>query len=418
MDNNRIIKTAIPFLAVFVLSLFVAGNEYIKQISAPTNAADEDISIQLVNTAAPTEPEAEWRWNAAVYIDNYFQQPIQGTYSVDWCNATFAEQATPESCKPTSHPEDFNDTIAEGTFTIDSRQTTIGITHPSVDCGRVQVNFVRDEETLVSEVLDTGIMCDAPGLVGLNAFDSGGDEFDMVKNLFLQLANLGLDKYDGSKPSGQVDEPSNPDLGPGGATPTPQQPTNPDDIPDERSSSPVYSSTELFRYVVEKCDSRLNVSTLDCLFDEDYGFRNERKVKESLATDTNNVYASWGISATQCVAGSRAMLLADRDYYIPGVGGGARLMADKSYWGNTDLEWIPNDGTNTPEQNDLAIWDYGYYTDENGEQQRSSGHVAYVFSATGTRFKTYDVNKDFAGGFSIGDHEISSSTLQGWLRLK
>lgn len=414
MQNQQILKKALPFLAVFVLSLFVAGSEYIKQISAPTNAADEDISIQLVNTAAPTDPDSEWRWNAAVYIDNYFQQPIQGTYTVDWCNATFAEQTTPESCKPTSHPEDYNSTIAEGTFTIDSRQTTIGITHPSVDCGRVQVNFVRDDETLVSELLDTGIMCDTPGLVGLSAFENGGDELDIVKEFAFDIISI-VDETEAI----QNDSPSNPDPGPGGEQPEPLPSVNPTNIPQQDNESNVYSSTQLFTYVVDQengCNSRLDINNISCLFKNTYGFNNEQIAKESLRDDTQAVYDSYGLSGTQCVAGSRAMLLADTGYEIPGVRGGARTMIDESYWGGTKLEQILNDGTNRPQPGDLAIWDYGFYTDKNGNQQRSSGHVAYVVSVTGTRFKTFDVNKDFAGGFSIENSEISNSNLKGWLR--
>jgi hypothetical protein len=169
MQNKTILKRILPFLFVFVFSFVIAGSEYVKQISAPTEAADESVSVSLANVAAPLEEGSEWKWNAIIFVDSYFKQPINAEYSVHWCSSTEAGTTESEktSCSPFSDPAEFRKTLKIEPLVITSRQTTHQIVHPGVSCGRVQVDVKRGEESLGKKLFDTGVSCSEFGLASL-----------------------------------------------------------------------------------------------------------------------------------------------------------------------------------------------------------------------------------------------------------
>lgn len=223
MQNKTILKRILPFLFVFVFSFIVAGSEYVKQISAPTEAADESVSVSLVNVSAPLEEGSEWKWNAIIFVDSYFKQPINAEYSVHWCSSTEAGTTESEktSCSPFSDPAEFRETLKTETLVITSRQTAHQITHSGVSCGRVQVEVKRGEESLGKKLFDTGVSCSEFGLT--NNVNGGDTEIDSIRNMVLGFLGI-FSKVD---KVGDAPDTSGQDQQTEGGAPPPQGPPIP-----------------------------------------------------------------------------------------------------------------------------------------------------------------------------------------------
>src|SRR3989338_1169145 len=86
LQNKQIFKRVLPFLFLFILSVGYVGIDLTHRISAPSQAADEDINISFINISAPINTNNVWEWRGVYSVKNYFKEPITTEYKVNWCS--------------------------------------------------------------------------------------------------------------------------------------------------------------------------------------------------------------------------------------------------------------------------------------------------------------------------------------------
>ncbi len=403
IQNKNILKRILPYLFVFVFSFVIAGNEYVKQISAPTEAADESVNVSIANVEAPLDQSAIWKWNAIIFVDSYFKQPIQAEYSAHWCSSseTGISETEKTTCSPFSDPAEFRHTLKTEAIIISSRQTTTQLTHPGVSCGRVQVEVKRGEETLAKKLFDTGVTCSEFGLAGL-AEEEGDSDINSMREMVLGFLGIfGKVNKVGDVPdtSGDDQDDSNPS-GPQPGNRVPGLPPPP--APIGNTGNPrVDKAIDLYMYISNVCEGTVNAANVDtCL--EEYPDPNVAKLLKGDVKAMIQWYPT--LAPFQCVISARSFLYASIGYVFPSLGTETPLTISGSNWGK--LKWYSNNGTNKIEPNDLAIWDY-----------QPSGHIAFVIEAKGDSFSVIESNKIFKGVIGSTDHTLQGP-VKGWYRLE
>lgn len=411
IQNKNILKRILPYLFVFVFSFVIAGNEYVKQISAPTEAADESVNVSIANVAAPLDQAATWKWNAIIFVDSYFKQPIQAEYAAHWCSSTETGVSESEktTCSPFSDPAEFRQTLKTEPIIITSRQTTTQLTHPGVSCGRVQVEVKRGEEMLAKKLFDTGVTCSEFGLAGL-AEEEGDSDINSMRDMVLGFLGIfGKVNKVGNKPdtSGKDPENATPDPNnpgtppPGGGTPGAPPPP----VPIGNTGNPkIDKAIALYGYLAIACNGTLNIANLDYCLDP---YTNQ-DVAKFLKADIKAMIATYpSLAPLQCVVAARSFMYAANGRSFPSIGDQTpRTLANKTNKNFGNLEWHSNDGTDRIQPNDLAIWDY-----------MPHGHMAYVIDVKGDSFSVIESNTILAGYISASNHTLDGGVV-GWYRMK
>ncbi|MFQ5452372.1 MAG: hypothetical protein ACE5DQ_02295, partial [Candidatus Paceibacterota bacterium] len=57
-----ILKKTLPFLAIFALTLVVAGTSFIQNYAERARAQAEGVSVNLTNIQAPLNNDSTWKW--------------------------------------------------------------------------------------------------------------------------------------------------------------------------------------------------------------------------------------------------------------------------------------------------------------------------------------------------------------------
>ncbi len=130
MDNNRIFKKIIPFLAIFVLSIAYGLYNGIQQSMAPVNADNSSINVDILNLKSDISQDA-WEWNGVVMVSENFKEPFQVKYTVKWCGASSGKdgEANPLPCEEDYADSMFREILVEGSTNIDARYTVFMFDH-------------------------------------------------------------------------------------------------------------------------------------------------------------------------------------------------------------------------------------------------------------------------------------------------
>ena len=223
MDNSRIIKSTIPFLILFVLSIGFAIVNYINT-STPKARAAQGYDIDIQNTLAPTDGTSTWNWNILTFVQESSLQNVEVSYDVYWCGES---QNAALPCRPTNF-DTVTSTLTSGSITIQSRDSVSRIEHPGVECGKVGFHITNGTQESFFNEVDTGIPCSVQSLTSIVAEDGITDDSHLLEQLLVDSLNK-IDEIQailiGEERVGKFDS-SGPAFPPDPDTPDPE-PVNP-----------------------------------------------------------------------------------------------------------------------------------------------------------------------------------------------
>lgn len=161
MNPNNIFKKTLPFLALFFISLAVAGFTFIQNYTQSAKAETEGVAVTLTNITAPIKTDDTWRWRVDVSAKNHIGEQTVVNYTTSWCKETFGEAGEEKGriCNRDLTPDDFIRIIAADTKSIVIGNTNFEVSHASVPCGRVYLEFEALGGSIGAEVYDTGKGC-------------------------------------------------------------------------------------------------------------------------------------------------------------------------------------------------------------------------------------------------------------------
>ena len=400
MDDRTILKKTLPFLLLFIFSLGIAGNEYVKQISAPTEAAEDTVNVQIANTT-DNAPSTTAKWNVLTYVGNYFKNPVQLVYDIYLCDVQFKNDGTPDDstslpCDPKIVGSNYLATLRSGQITITSRESTQIIRQDDFSCGKVALVIKRNGAVLAREEQSKDTSCAQQGLqANLNSANIG------IEDLIGRFARVIFADDEPDDSDGAGDRP-----GPDVEIPN----TNTGQtIPVDNNSS-VARALEFYNFVQENCGGTVNANNLDCLTKVSPPHLQWNDVIKRLVADVKNCANSPSCKQVdlQCVAFVRALVYATTEAQLPGVDSPKQTMLGKNFGGR---KWVDNTcqsdltGCEKPRPGDLIIFDWG-----------TTGHSAFVTQSTGDGFVAIDANLAGPGQLSEIPWELSHKNIAGWLR--
>lgn len=211
MNNRHILRKAFPFIAIFFVSLSIAGYTFVQQNLSGAKAGDEALSISAVNVRDPLTTNDTWDWKLIGIADRNPTEPIALTYEAQWC----LRHDSDAPCL-TSAAEDFFYKVGNGTLTLNTREITTKITHQSVNCGRVELQISRDGQVISRATHSTNTKCTQNLAGSVSAYGTSPEEItQLINDLFRMI--FGLLDEDGDAPKDEVvgTNPENPSQ-PGG----------------------------------------------------------------------------------------------------------------------------------------------------------------------------------------------------------
>lgn len=208
MNNKNILRTALPFIAIFFISLCVAGYTFIQKNLPGARAGEDIFSVTAVNTRSPLATNDEWQWTIITSSNNRPADPVSLTYVVTWC---LRHDATAPCIEKQS--EDFFYQIGKGTLTVNARETIQKITHQSINCGRVNVEISRDGKVITRGAQSTNKQCTRDLANNVSAYaNSPTDLIDLISSSLRLVMSLlsGGDTSGGDNPGGSNPGGTNP----------------------------------------------------------------------------------------------------------------------------------------------------------------------------------------------------------------
>jgi len=219
MNNKNILRTAIPFIVIFFVSLIIAIYTYVQQNLSGVKAGDEALKVTLVNILTPLSTNETWQWKLIAQTDRTPSTPIELTYTANWC----LKEDVDEPCVQ-GVSEDFFYQVGTGAVTVKARDTIAKITHQSVNCGRLELEAKRDGQIVGRAVYSTKTKCttELSSSVGTYA-DSSTDVVDMINRLLnILLSFFGDEENPGTDNPGAGNPGGSPGGGGGGTAPNDQ----------------------------------------------------------------------------------------------------------------------------------------------------------------------------------------------------
>ncbi len=154
MNNKNILRTALPFIIIFTISLLIAIYTYVQKNLSGASAGDEALKVTLVNVRDPLSTNETWEWKMVAQTDRTPASPIVLTYKARWC----LKQGVTTPCIQGSS-EDFFYEVGTGNLTINAKETAAKITHQSVNCGRIELDVLRDGQSVGKIIHSTTTEC-------------------------------------------------------------------------------------------------------------------------------------------------------------------------------------------------------------------------------------------------------------------
>lgn len=188
MNNKNILRIAFPFIIIFIISVLIAGYTFIQKNLSGAKAGDEALKVTTVNILNPLSTNETWEWKLIGQTDRTPETPIILTYTADWC----LNHNTNEPCiKDVS--QDFFYQVGTGTVTINTKDTAAKISHQSVNCGRVDLEILRDGQPISRSSYSTATKCTKNLSESVSAYSSSPAEIVVLIN---QVINIILNIFD------------------------------------------------------------------------------------------------------------------------------------------------------------------------------------------------------------------------------
>ena len=155
-----------PFIAPMVIILIVVMiiNLSVRFKTQRARAESQGVGINFTMINAPLSDSSEWRWRAELKATNHLNKTIPVQFGVYWCKNSSGVRGEDadinQSCAPNLSPDDFLETLIFEKKQLIVENRIDEINHPSVACGRVQIDIGWLNEILGGDVYDTGISCE------------------------------------------------------------------------------------------------------------------------------------------------------------------------------------------------------------------------------------------------------------------
>jgi hypothetical protein len=229
LSNSTILKKILPFLAVFVMALFIAGYEFATTSFRATEAQGTPIRVEIVNLRNPLLTYSEWSWNVFALVNDTSMLPVNLTYAVHWCLSEKGSQPCGEGNR------DYFGMLTSDSMVVNSRNATQNVTHQSVKCGNVDIVVLYNNEEVGREHIDTNTQCSREVIesAGAKTQDiSPSEMLDLMVDFLLPLFGIsrGDDSTGGTPPA---DPPETPPDNPGDPGTPPDAPDDPQEPPSE-----------------------------------------------------------------------------------------------------------------------------------------------------------------------------------------
>lgn|SRR3989338_2620040 len=393
LQNKQIFKRVLPFLFLFILSVGYVGIDLTHRISAPSQAADEDINISFINISAPINTNNVWEWRGVYSVKNYFKEPITTEYKVNWCSESSGiKGASTKECDDHKFNSDFKYTLAHQKVVLDARNTTSKITHQSIDCGRVEIRISDSNKILYQTVYDTGQACPDKKKKSYISFSNTGDfqYQEMLKDLQNVIPEGDLDSELEEYKDDQGDAPpifgqDNPQTDPITITPD-----NPD----------VQPAIDVTNYIIQNCGGRITVANADeCMKGLNLGTKNDDLVKQQIILNVAAMARYHLNPYLQCVGFVKAVYAATTGENYSTTGNAASRAGDHG-----GFKFQNKTNGDPPKAGDMAVWTDG-----------SDGHIAYIVRAADDIIEVVEANRGCDGCIRYKSYPVNTPGLAGWL---
>lgn len=186
MNNKKILRTALPFIVIFIISVLIAAYTYVQKNLTGARAGDEALKVTLTNVRDPLSTNETWEWKMIGQTDRAPSSPIVLTYTARWC----LKQGINTPCIQGMQDDYFYE-VGTGNVTINAKETAAKITHQSVNCGRIELDVLRDGQSVGKIVHSTSTECtDNLRSGGASRIDSASEISDLINKTLKSILSL------------------------------------------------------------------------------------------------------------------------------------------------------------------------------------------------------------------------------------